>query len=184
MKSFVSLIYLKLEFSLVLRDDFKKNGLFSDIDLFSFYTHPPPPKDDIWQKWLILGKFTTHPPWRNNDIFLKKRCLDMIFQQLNFNDKGVVKKTSRLFQSPQNAQTFLGSKIFSPNFLTLAGLGELFRTKFFTLFPKPSLWILWRLREHNCVKSLAFTNMHITLLLMWHPCLMRQLCLRHRHLMW
>ena len=47
MKSFVSLIYLKLEFSLVLRDDFKKNGLFSDIDLFSFYTHPPPPKDDI-----------------------------------------------------------------------------------------------------------------------------------------
>ena len=63
----------------------------------------------------------------------------MIFQQLNFNDKGVVKKTSRLFQSPQNAQTFLGSKIFSSNFLTLAGLGELFRTKFFTLFPKPSL---------------------------------------------
>ena len=38
----------------------------------------------------------------------------MIFQQLNFNDKGAVKKTSRLFQSPQNAQTFLGSKIFSP----------------------------------------------------------------------
>ena len=73
MKSFVSLIYLKLEFSLVLRDDLKKNGLFSDIDLFSFYTHPPPPKDDIWQKWLILGKFTTHPPWRNNDIFLKKK---------------------------------------------------------------------------------------------------------------
>ena len=48
MKSFVSLIYLKLEFSLVLRDDFKKkHGLFNDIDHISFNTYPPPPKDDI-----------------------------------------------------------------------------------------------------------------------------------------
>ena len=52
----------------------KKNGLFSDIDHISFNTHPPPPKNDIWQKWLSVGKLTTHPPSRNNDIFLNKRC--------------------------------------------------------------------------------------------------------------
>ena len=28
----------------------KKPGLFSDIDHISFNTHPPPPKDDIWQQ--------------------------------------------------------------------------------------------------------------------------------------
>ena len=51
----------------------KKNGLFNDIDHISFNTHPPPPKNDMWQKWLSVGNFTTHPPKRNDDIFLKKR---------------------------------------------------------------------------------------------------------------
>ena len=64
----------------------KKNGLFSDIDHISFNTHPPPPNDDIWQKWLGVGKFTTYPPLRNNDIFLKKGAFEKIFEQLNFKD--------------------------------------------------------------------------------------------------
>ena len=64
----------------------KKNGLFSDINHISFNTHPPPPNDDIWQKWLGVGKFTTYPPLRNNDIFLKKGVFEKIFEQLNFKD--------------------------------------------------------------------------------------------------
>ena len=77
--------------NMLVRDDFKKTGLFSDIDQISFYTHPPPPKDDILQKWLSVGKFTTHPPWRNNDIFLKKGVFDKIYRQLNFNDISAMK---------------------------------------------------------------------------------------------
>ena len=65
----------------------KKNGLFSDIDHISFNTHPPPPNNDIWQKWLSVRNFTTHPPRRNNDIFLNKRVFDNIFQEVKCNDE-------------------------------------------------------------------------------------------------
>ena len=65
----------------------KKTGLFSDIDHISFNTHPPPPNNDIWQKWLSDRNFTTHPPRRNNDIFLNKRVFDNIFQEVKCNDE-------------------------------------------------------------------------------------------------
>ena len=72
----------------MLREGYqKKPGLFSDIDHISFNTHPPPPNNDIWQKWLSVRNFTTHPPQRNNDIFLNKRVFDNIFQEVKFNDK-------------------------------------------------------------------------------------------------
>ena len=73
---------------LTLRDSVqKKTGLFSDIDHISFNTHPPPPNNDIWQKWLSVRNFTTHPPRRNNDIFLNKRVFDNIFQEVKCNDE-------------------------------------------------------------------------------------------------
>ena len=46
----------------------QKNGLFSDIDQISFNTHPTPPKDDIWQKLLGVGKFTSLPPTHHGEI--------------------------------------------------------------------------------------------------------------------
>ena len=46
--------------SVLVREAFKKNWLFSDIDQISFDTHPPSPKDDLWKMtrcWKVY-----HPP--------------------------------------------------------------------------------------------------------------------------
>ena len=51
----------------------KKPDYLVTLIIFPLTPTHQPPKDDIWQKWLSVRKFTTHPPWRNNEIFLKKK---------------------------------------------------------------------------------------------------------------
>ena len=91
----------------------KKTDYLATSILFPLPPTNIPPKDDFWQKWLGVGKFTTHPPRRDNDMFQKKG-VKKLFHHQSFKDicalflKGSEKKKKQAGAELCQAQLSLG----------------------------------------------------------------------------